>query len=148
MKRISIGVILMMCMATFLGRIEGRMLPPHDGGIRTDTVASVRDNVISFKKDVTPIIAKYCLPCHAEDNYNPSELSLDTYSDLMQGGKHGKPVVPGDSKESAIVKKLGPNPPFGHPMPLKKRRDPEQKFLLPEQIQIIRRWIDEGAKDN
>ena len=44
---------------------------------------------VSFARDVFPIISKNCMPCHAEDQFNPSELSLDSYELLMKGGKHG-----------------------------------------------------------
>jgi hypothetical protein len=104
--------------------------------------------VVSFSKDVFPIVKQYCLPCHAEDNFNPSELSLDTYDQLMTGGKHGVPVVRGKSEESTIVKKLGPDPPFGKPMPLRRKKDSEQKYLPADFIKTIKNWIDQGAPNN
>ena len=106
---------------------------------------------VSFKADIFPVIKSRCLPCHAEDNYNPSELSMDSYSDLMGGGKHGKSIVPGKSKESPLVQKLKENPPFGDRMPLNRKKTIEEgkaKWLSPEEIQRITQWIDEGAKDN
>ncbi len=106
---------------------------------------------VSFKKDVFPIIKKNCLPCHAGDSFNPSELSLDSYDDLMAGGKHGSPVTAGKSKESIIIQKLGLNPPFGDPMPLdpkRKKGEPPKKRLTDEEIKTIAQWIDEGAKNN
>lgn len=103
---------------------------------------------ISFKKDVMPVIQKHCLPCHAEENSNPSELSLDSYANLMEGGKHGVPVVAGKADESIIVKKIGSNPPFGDQMPLKKKKNPNPDRLSDEEIQTIRTWINQGAKDN
>ncbi len=112
---------------------------------------STADSVVSFKRDVLPVITKRCMPCHAEENFNPSELSLDSYDKLMAGGKHGVPVVPGKSKESIFVQKLSANPPFGDPMPRerkKKKDDPWTKQLPPEEIKIISDWIDQGAKNN
>ncbi len=103
---------------------------------------------VSFKNDVTPILKKHCLPCHAEESYNPSELSLDSYSDLMAGGKHGTPVVPGKADESIIVQKVGSNPPFGDQMPLKKKSAPTPDRLTDEEIGTIKAWINQGAKDN
>ncbi len=103
---------------------------------------------VSFKNDITPILKKHCLPCHAEDNYNPSELSLDSYSDLMAGGKHGTPVVPGKPDESIIVQKVGSNPPFGDQMPLKKKSAPRPDRLTDQEIGAIKAWISQGAKDN
>ena len=146
MKFIAGCVVLVACVLLELTRLEGGVLRRDRGN--ADTVSSAKDSIVSFKNDVAPIISKYCLPCHAEDEYNPSELSLDTYKDLMEGGKHGKPVTPGDAQGSILVKKLGADPPFGHPMPLKKRNDPEQKYLPADLIQTMSRWIDQGGKDN
>ena len=106
---------------------------------------------LSFKADVFPIVQKYCLPCHAEESYNPSQLSLDTYELLMKGGKHGPPIVPGKPEESIMFKKLSPDPPFGDPMPLKvrRRKNPsQQKKLTEEEIRSITEWIKQGAPDN
>jgi len=105
---------------------------------------------LSFKDDVYPLIKQHCLPCHAEDNFNPSELSLDTYGDLMSGGKHGKPVVPGKSRESILIQKLSDKPPFGDRMPLNSKKKVEEgkaKWLSPEEIRKIAEWIDQGAKE-
>jgi len=107
---------------------------------------------VSFKTDVfSKIIKKYCLPCHAEDQFNPSELSMDTYDQLKTGGKHGAPWVAGKSKESLIVQKLGSNPPFDDRMPLndkKKIAAGKAKYLSDQEIKMIVTWIDQGAKNN
>lgn len=106
---------------------------------------------VSFKNDVLPILKKQCLPCHAEENFNPSELSLDSYDLLKMGGKHGEPFVPGKSKESLLIQKLGDDPPFGGKMPLnskKKIQEGKAKFLTEVEIKTIATWIDQGAKKN
>jgi uncharacterized membrane protein len=113
--------------------------------------ASKKSSQVSFRKDVFPLVQKHCLPCHAEDNFNPSELSLDSYELLRLGGKHGDPVVPGKSKDSILLQKLGSKPPFGDPMPLdakKKKGGPSKKQLSEQELKIIAAWIDQGAKDN
>lgn len=106
---------------------------------------------VSFKQEVFPIIKKHCLPCHAEDNYNPSELVLDTYETLMAGGEHGKAVEPGKGAESLIVKKLGPQPPFGKVMPVNKKKksgEESKNKLTEDEVKILVEWIDQGAKNN
>ena len=106
---------------------------------------------VSFKKDVFPIIQKYCLPCHAEENFNPSELSMDTYDMLAAGGKNGVPFVAGKSKESLIIKKLGEKPPMGERMPLnskKKIEDGKAVWMKDDELKVIADWIDQGAKKN
>ena len=103
----------------------------------------------SFKTDVMPIIKKYCLPCHSEDNYNPSELSLDSYQLIMEGGKHGPPVVPGNPDKSLLLLKVNGSAPFGDPMPLGRRQNNgqiQQKHLTAEELTSLRNWIAHGAK--
>jgi uncharacterized membrane protein len=107
--------------------------------------------VVSFKEQVVPLVRKYCLPCHARVEENPSELSLDDYASLREGGRHGSPVMPGKPEESLLMKKLHLNPPFGQRMPLnsrKKVKEGRAKWLTDEEVQTIATWVDQGAKDN
>ena len=109
------------------------------------------DKVLLFKKDVFPIIQKNCLPCHSEDNFNPSELAMDDYEMTKAGGKNGPIWVAGKSGESILVKKLSEKPPFGDKMPLnskKKIAEGRGKWLTEEEVKTIAKWIDEGAKNN
>lgn len=113
--------------------------------------ASTKSREISFKADVMPVFKKNCLPCHAEDQYNPSELSLDSFELTVAGGKHGVPVLPGKPEESLLLQKLGEKPPFGDRMPMdprKKRGEMSKKKLTDDEIRILSEWISQGAKDN
>jgi hypothetical protein len=98
---------------------------------------------LSFQANILPVFHKFCLPCHTEDNMNPSELYLDSYENLLKGGIHGRPIVPGKADESLIIRKFRPDPPFGKPMPLKSAHP-----FPSDTLQMIRRWIDAGAKNN
>lgn len=102
-----------------------------------------KSTIVSFKKDVFPILKMNCLPCHTEDQMNPSELYLETYDDLVKGGKHGKSFVPGKADSSIIIRKLIPHPPFGDPMPL-KRKSP----ISADTVNILKKWINQGGKNN
>ena len=115
------------------------------------TPAKRGDTLVSFKKDVFPIIQKYCLPCHAEENFNPSELSMDSYELMAAGGKNGVPFVAGKSKESLMIKKLGEKPPIGDRMPLNTKKKIEQGkavWMKDDELKIIADWINQGAKKN
>jgi hypothetical protein len=114
-----------------------------DGGKKSD-----EEKGSSFRNTVLPLLQKSCLPCHAEGSSNPSELFLDSRESLMKGGKNGPAVVPGNSRSSILIQKLSPAPPFGDRMPLKRKRDPRDLSLTPEEIGMIANWIDHGAKDN
>ena len=106
---------------------------------------------LSFKKEIFPIIKKNCLPCHAEDNVNPSELCLDNYESMKAGGKNGSPWVEGKSGESIIIKELGEKPPFGDRMPFNSKRkiaEGKVRWLTEGEIETIATWIDQGARNN
>ena len=98
---------------------------------------------VSFSNDVFPIIKKRCLPCHAADSENPSELFMETLADLAKGGKHGKPIVPKNGDGSILVQKIRPNPPFGEQMPLMTK-----KKLTDDEVELFKTWIDQGARKN
>jgi Planctomycete cytochrome C len=106
---------------------------------------------VSFSKDVMAIVQEHCLPCHSENEYNPSELFMDSYDLMSQGGKHGVPWVPGKPAESLIIKKVSEDPPFDARMPLnpkKKIAEGKAKWLSADEISIISTWIAQGAKNN
>ena len=91
----------------------------------------------SFAKDVAPIFAANCAGCHGA-NVRMGSLSLDTYEGVEKGGSHGKVIEPGKGAESRlylmIAGKLAPA------MPL------SGKPLAEGDIELIRKWIDAGAK--
>ena len=93
----------------------------------------------SFSKDVFPVIARYCLPCHLAESDNASGLSLDNYETMMKGGKHGIPVVAGKPQESSLYSKLLPEPPFGRQMPRGRKK------MTEEEIEVIYDWIAAGG---
>ncbi len=106
-------------------------------------VAQEKKKKISFEEDVMPVFTKKCLSCHNTEDESPSGLYLDTYKLLMKGdSKHGPVVKPGKGEESILVLKLRGTAEFGKPMP--RGRKP----LDEEIIDIISRWIDQGAKNN
>ena len=107
------------------------------------TKAPPKAAAVSFKKNVVPVFRTYCLPCHTEDQMNPSELYMDSYENLMKGGKHGSPVIPLHADSSLLIMKLGPKPPFGDPMPLKRKTPIPQ-----DTIDILKKWIGQGGKNN
>lgn len=113
--------------------------------------SGIDDSTVSFRRDVFPIIKKNCLPCHAEDNYNPSELSMDDFSKMAAGGKNGPLWIAGKSAESLLIKKLSETPPFGDRMPLNSKRkikEGKAKYLTDEEVRKIASWIDDGAKED
>ena len=98
---------------------------------------------ISFKGNILPVFKHYCLPCHTEENMNPSELYLDSYDNVKGGGRHGRSVVVGKPDSSYLIQKISKKPPFGEPMPLRAK-----KPFPSDALQLLRLWITQGAKNN
>jgi hypothetical protein len=136
--------LVLYCLGGALVVLVGFSLSPAKGTPGSEDGS----NIVSYSRDIIPIIEDKCLRCHTEEKSNPSELYLDSYSSLMEGGKHGKPVLPGKGEQSILVQKLGASVPFGDRMPLKRKSAPTGNYLTEEQVKLIADWIDQGAKNN
>jgi ankyrin repeat protein len=87
---------------------------------------------IDFAKDVQPIFRQNCVPCHGPVQQS-SGMRLDRKSVVM--GRRG--VVPGSSENSFLFHRISGE--YGTQMP-------PTGALRPEQIAIIKQWIDQGAE--
>ena len=108
---------------------------------------------VSFSKDVKPILSARCLECHdgKGEGSEESGLILITYDDLMRGTKFGQVVVPGDSESSTLYRLIAHKADTKIQMPPHTKDTLASKILTPlneEQIETIKTWIDQGAKNN
>ncbi len=92
---------------------------------------------VDFARDVAPIFAKTCAGCHGPA-MQTSGLRLDDPAAALKGGYSGTSIVPGRGGESPLVKRISAVK--GFPV-----MPPAGNQLSPEQVETIRRWIDEGA---
>ena len=95
------------------------------------------DRAIDFTADVKPILERSCARCHARGR-RKGGFSIESRETLLAGGDNGPALVVGDSARSeliALVAGLDPE----NVMPQKGSR------LTPQQIGILRAWIDQGA---
>jgi WD40 repeat protein len=97
------------------------------------------DGAVSFARDVAPILVKQCVSCHGPKK-SKGGYKLHTFDHLMTPGssKHA-PITPGSLKKSDLFALLVTKDADDR-MP--KDADP----LPPAQIEIIRKWIEQGAK--
>ena len=87
---------------------------------------------VDFAKDVLPILRQNCVGCHGPLQQT-SGLRLDRKSVVI--GRRG--VVPGSSDNSFLFHRISGNA-YGMQMP-------PTGPLRPEQIDVIKTWIDQGA---
>ncbi len=92
---------------------------------------------VDYKRDIEPIFAQRCVQCHGVKK-SLGQLRLDLKRMAMKGGISGAVIIPGKSRESRLViRLLGEGGEARMPM----GGDP----LKPEEIELVRRWIDQGA---
>jgi hypothetical protein len=105
-------------------------LPPN-----TETAMPASAGV-SFSTDVMPILKNSCIRCHGGERISGG-LNLTTYAALMMGGESGAVVIPGDAAGSLLVmlSESGKMPKRG-------------TKLTPEQVQILKDWVNAGAPNN
>jgi mono/diheme cytochrome c family protein len=91
---------------------------------------------VDFNRDIAPIFEKSCVACH-NANLAQAKLRLDSETAALSGGVSGPVIVAGKSVDSLLVKRIlgttdAPRMPMGGAP------------LSAENVQLIRRWIDEG----
>lgn len=91
---------------------------------------------IDFDHDIHPILADHCFKCHNAKKQR-SGLRLDSREAILRGGKSGPAAAPGSAATSLLIQLISGEDP-DREMPYET--DP----LAPAEIELLRRWIDEG----
>jgi len=96
------------------------------------------NKVIDFHKDIAPLFEDNCVKCHG-DKKQKSDYRLDNRDDAIESGSEGAAIAVGDSAGSLLVRLITGTDDNFDIMP------PKGDPLTPEQIGLIRAWIDQGA---
>ena len=102
-------------------------------GLLADDAASP-----TYEKHIAPFFKTYCLGCHDGGDDSKGGLSVVSFKTLFEGGDGGAVIVPGKSAESRLIKMLLAT--AKPSMPPKDSKQPR-----PEEIEIVKRWVDLGA---
>lgn len=142
MSRTAFGV--MACIGTFAcitllgaGQAEEKAAP-------TSTKTEAKPAKIDFNREIRPILADHCYTCHGpDDKVRQGKFRLDRKKDAFKGLESGIgfAIVPGEPAQSEIFDRANradndkrKMPPTGKGKPLAK-----------EQIELLRKWIEQGA---
>jgi mono/diheme cytochrome c family protein len=83
-------------------------------------VAARPSNPEVFTQRILPSLKGACASCHMTGK-SGGGLSLDTFDNLLAGGKHGPAISPGDAKQSLLIQYLrgekSPRMPMGGVLP-------------------------------
>ncbi len=94
---------------------------------------------VSFNRDIRPILANNCFACHGPDE---KQRETKFHFDTQEGAFVKAGVIErGNAAESLLIEKIT------DPDPKERMPPPDSGHVLtPRQIELLRRWIDEGAK--
>ena len=87
----------------------------------------------TFEADILPLFKARCFKCHGEKKRR-ADLDLRTIEAVLNGGENGRAIVPGASKDSLLFELI-----VSEEMPPKEP-------LAADEIALVRRWIDSGAR--
>src|SRR4051794_25798962 len=102
-----------------------------------------RKEPVSYAGEVADILDAKCVGCHSSV-LAENKLSLEDVASMLKGGKRGPAVLPGKSDDSLIFQMAAHR--VEPVMPPKDKKD--AKSLTPEELGLIKLWIDAGAKDD
>ena len=98
------------------------------------------EDVIDYVKQIKPILKERCYSCHGALKQKAS-LRVDTVVLMREGGDNGAAFLAGKADDSPIMHRVTSADPAKRMPPLS-----EGEPLTAKQIELIRRWIEQGAK--
>jgi hypothetical protein len=104
---------------------------------------SGKDGPIDFARQIRPILSENCFRCHGPDaEERKARLRLDTREGALgrlRKGRHA--LVPGKPAEIELIARITAVDSAQRMPPAKTN-----KHLTAEQIDLLRRWVEQGAK--
>ena len=136
-----------------------------------DKGAAAAGEQVTYARHIQPILKESCVQCHRAPPANANRgagrpggaggapgarprgpaggLRLDDKAAVLRGGKHGKAIVPGKGEDSLLYRVLRePVTIDGEEIHAMPKARPNQDFtpIADEEIELIKTWIDQGAK--
>lgn len=97
---------------------------------------------VEFNRDIRPILSDNCYACHGPDkNARKAALRLDTEEGALGKGDGTPVIIAGKPEQSELFRRITAHE--------EKERMPPARFgkkLTSRQIDLVRRWIEQGAK--
>ncbi|MFN0110982.1 MAG: DUF1549 domain-containing protein, partial [Blastocatellia bacterium] len=110
-------------------------------GVSADVTAQAKAGSVDFNREIRPILSDTCFACHGPDEATrKAKLRLDTKDGAF--AKTGV-IVAGNSAESRLIKRITSKDPNAVMPPVSSGHR-----LTDKQIELLKRWIDEGAQWN
>lgn len=128
-----VALVAVVCLVSHVARADESPQPE---------TPSDQQGVVSYQKDVVPIFRQNCLGCH-QGAKQLGGYVMTEFASLLRGGDSDQPgIVPGKPEKSYLIERITPVDGVAE-MP-----EPPAKPLSDVEIEIITRWIQQGAKDD
>jgi len=95
---------------------------------------------VTYDEHIAPIFKRHCFQCHGESKQEAG-LNLAGHNSAIQGGSGGAVLVSGRSSASTLFKAITAEDPA-------ERMPPDNDPMPPEQIEMIKKWIETGLRQN
>ena len=93
----------------------------------------------NYNDQIKPILRKYCLKCHGNDEQK-SGLNMQSYQSLLKGGSGGAIVKPGNASGSRLLQIITADDEAA-------RMPPNSPRLPSKVIASIRSWVQSGLRE-
>ena len=106
-------------------------------------VASLeRAEPVNYATEVYPFLKANCLACHNSTKAK-ADLILESPKDMIRGGDSGPAIEPGNGENSFLFTTAAH---IEEPTMPPTNNKSKAKNLTPEQLALLKLWIDQGAK--
>ena len=116
------------------------------GVINLANAKKQKENLISYNRDIRPVLSDKCFSCHGPDVSKVKaglrlDLPASAFAELEKNKGHFA-IVPGNPEKSELIKRVSSNDP-AIMMPV-----PESHLarLTTDEIKLFSKWIEQGAK--
>ena len=134
-KTIWVLPALLVVSMMLLSACGGQAAPAADGTAPAQSSGTAAP--VSFQKDILPILQSRCVKCHGGAKTEKG-LNVTDYPHLMAGaGADGPVIVASDAAKSKLIQMVQSGK-----MPKMSAK------LLPDQIQKLVDWVNQGALNN
>ncbi|QGJ71284.1 Hypothetical protein PBC10988_29880 [Planctomycetales bacterium 10988] len=143
--RTLLTILLMLGFCTYTAAQEPEefdtYIEPAEGPF-LDIVEPNDDRPIQFATEVLPLLRKSCIACHNSSN-KQSDLNLETPEAIKKGGYRGPALYAGRSDQSLVLQVAAHR---AEPIMPPKENEVGARNLSPQDLGLLKRWIDQGAK--